>query len=629
MIDDDHLVERLGPLDRVKGSRLGDLAAEQTPQFWLEHISHQRTLAAPRHPGHTEEHAERKGNVDPLEIVVTHAAELDARSCWRAALLRHLDRIAAGEKGSRQAALIGCHIVGRAGGDHLPPALARPGAKIDHPVGGPDRLFIMLDDDDGVPLVAQGFKRAEQLDIVAGMEADRGFVEHIEHAGEAGADLGCQPDALALAAGERGGPAFQRQISQPDSVEEFQAGSDLLEQLCGDHRLRRIEHDLREERAGSTDRQGAELVERQLRRPGFSWRCGGGLTLRGFAPRGFFIRCFAGRRGGSDGGADAHGAGLRREPGAAAHVAGGDAHQLFEHPPQDATFGIPPAVGEHRQNPFELGVRSPFRLAPFPGELHFFHAGAGEPDLLLLRREIFPGGVEERAGGELALRLGMGGDAGEQPPHPAGHVAEAAEHPHRAFAQRFLRRRDELLRVDAIDVAEPFAGRAGALRAVEAEELRLGCVETEPAGHAGIAAGEHQIAAFFGESGASTAAGFRGWLLRGLLGRLLIGVGYRTDRTGGCGLIAGHDHLPAAGAQGQFHRLCQPATPCRVGHKPVDHHIDRVLEELLQRRRILHPHNLSVDAGPREALPHQIGEQIAVLPRRLAHQRGEHEHPLA
>ena len=310
-------------------------------------------------------------------------------------------------------------------------------------------------------------------------------------------------------------------------------------------------------------------------------------------------------------------------------MAGGDAHQLFEHPPQDATFGIPPAVGEHRQNPFELGVRSPFRLAPFPGELHFFHAGAGEPDLLLLRREIFPGGVEERAGGELALRLGMGGDAGEQPPHPAGHVAEAAEHPHRAFAQRFLRRRDELLRVDAIDVAEPFAGRAGALRAVEAEELRLGCVETEPAGHAGIAAGEHQIAAFFGESGASTAAGFRGWLLRGLLGRLLIGVGYRTDRTGGCGLIAGHDHLPAAGAQGQFHRLCQPATACRVGHKPVDHHIDRVLEELLQRRRILHPHNLSVDAGPREALPHQIGEQIAVLPLRLAHQRGEHEHALA
>ena len=244
MIDDDHLVERLRPLDRVKSSRLGDLAAEQPPQFRLEHISHQRTLAAPRHPRHAEEHAERKGNVDPLEIVVTHAAELDACAGRRAAVLRHLNRIAAGEKGSRQAALIGCHIVGRAGGDHFAPAFARPGAKIDHPVGGPNRLFIMLDNDDGVPLVAQGLKRAEQFDIVAGMEADRGFVEHIKHAGETGADLGCQPDALALAAGERGGPALERQISQPDSVEEFQAGPDLFEQFGGDHRLRRIEHDL-------------------------------------------------------------------------------------------------------------------------------------------------------------------------------------------------------------------------------------------------------------------------------------------------------------------------------------------------------------------------------------------------
>ena len=55
------------------------------------------------------------------------------------------------------------------------------------------------------------------------------------------------------------------------------------------------------------------MVEGQLRRPGlFSERRGGGLAPRGFAPRGFFLRCCAGRRGGSDSGADADGAGLRR-----------------------------------------------------------------------------------------------------------------------------------------------------------------------------------------------------------------------------------------------------------------------------------------------------------------------------
>ena len=46
--------------------------------------------------------------------------------------------------------------------------------------------------------------------VVALVEADRRLVEHVEHADQPRADLGGQPDALRLAAGEGGRGAGQR-----------------------------------------------------------------------------------------------------------------------------------------------------------------------------------------------------------------------------------------------------------------------------------------------------------------------------------------------------------------------------------------------------------------------------------
>ena len=65
----------------------------------------------------------------------------------------------------------------------------------------------MLDHDHGVADVAQVLERLEQARVVALVQADRGLVEHVEHAGEAGADLRGEPDALALAARQRAGRA--------------------------------------------------------------------------------------------------------------------------------------------------------------------------------------------------------------------------------------------------------------------------------------------------------------------------------------------------------------------------------------------------------------------------------------
>ncbi len=93
-------------------------------------------------------------------------------------------------------------IVDLALGDDVAAVDAGAGADVDHFVGGADGVLVVLDHDHGVAEVAQPAQRLEQPRVVALVQADRRLVEHVEHAGEAGADLRGEPDALALAAGQ-------------------------------------------------------------------------------------------------------------------------------------------------------------------------------------------------------------------------------------------------------------------------------------------------------------------------------------------------------------------------------------------------------------------------------------------
>ena len=62
----------------------------------------------------------------------------------------------------------------------------------------------------------------------------RRLVEDVEHADQAGADLGGQPDALRLAAGERAGGPVEREVVEADVEQEAEPRLDLLEHLRGD-----------------------------------------------------------------------------------------------------------------------------------------------------------------------------------------------------------------------------------------------------------------------------------------------------------------------------------------------------------------------------------------------------------
>jgi hypothetical protein len=86
---------------------------------------------------------------------------------------------------------------------------AGAGAHVDDMVGGADRVLVMLDHEHGVAEAAQALERFEQAVVVLLVEADRRLVEDVEHAGEAGADLRGEADALALAAGQRAAGAVE------------------------------------------------------------------------------------------------------------------------------------------------------------------------------------------------------------------------------------------------------------------------------------------------------------------------------------------------------------------------------------------------------------------------------------
>ena len=123
---------------------------------------------------------------------------------------------------------------GSAVGDEVAAVLAGAGAEVEDVVGVADGVFVVLDDEDGVAEVAQVFERGDEALIVALVQADGGLVEHVEDAAQPRADLRGEADALAFAAGERGGGAVEREVVEADGVEEFEALDDLALEAVGD-----------------------------------------------------------------------------------------------------------------------------------------------------------------------------------------------------------------------------------------------------------------------------------------------------------------------------------------------------------------------------------------------------------
>ena len=121
-------------------------------------------------------------------------------------------------------------LVGRALRDDESAVRTGARAEVDDVIGLADGVFVVLDDEHGVAEVAQPHQRVEQALVVALVQADRGLVEDVHHADQAGADLAGEPDALGLAAGERFRAAIERQVVETDVAQERQAVGDFAHQ---------------------------------------------------------------------------------------------------------------------------------------------------------------------------------------------------------------------------------------------------------------------------------------------------------------------------------------------------------------------------------------------------------------
>ena len=214
--------ERRGPIEQCRRQR-------------VERAIDERGLARTGHPGDAGEQAQRNAQVHIAQIVASgsqHAQHL--LRIGLDALCGDVDPQAAGQILAGNG-LLGVEDVLQTALGHDSSAVhagARP--DVDDVIGVADRVFVMLDDDDGVADVPQVEQRAQQAVIVALMQADGGLVENVHHAHQARADLAGQADALGLAAREGVGAATERQIVQAHVDQKAQPVLQFLENLLRD-----------------------------------------------------------------------------------------------------------------------------------------------------------------------------------------------------------------------------------------------------------------------------------------------------------------------------------------------------------------------------------------------------------
>ena len=136
---------------------------------------------------------------------------------------------AAGDRGR-----IALQIGRRALRHDLPAQASGTRADVDQMMGAADGFLVMLHHHQGVALSLELRQRIEQDAVVARMQADGGFIQDVAHPAQVRAQLRRQSDALCFPARERRRGAIQRQIAQPDLLQEVQPRVQLGQDIAGD-----------------------------------------------------------------------------------------------------------------------------------------------------------------------------------------------------------------------------------------------------------------------------------------------------------------------------------------------------------------------------------------------------------
>ena len=219
-------------------------------------------LARPRNARDGDELPQRKRDVDVAQVVLACAPEGQELAGSGPPRLGYGDLPPSRQVLPGERPLLLEERFDRSRVHHRTAVLSRPGSDVDHVVGVANGLLVVLDDDHRVADVAEPQQRLDEPAVVALVEPDRRFVQHVEHPDEAAADLGGQPDPLCLAAGQRRRRAGERQVVETDVEQEPKAGVDLLEDRLGDHGVAVAELETGQDLGSLANRELADVVDR-------------------------------------------------------------------------------------------------------------------------------------------------------------------------------------------------------------------------------------------------------------------------------------------------------------------------------------------------------------------------------
>ena len=114
--------------------------------------------------------------------------------------------------------------------DHFPAAGAGTGTEIDDVIGDRHRLGLVLDDEDGVALVAQPQQQlVHPLDVVR-VQPDRRLVEDVAHVGERRSEVADHLGALRFTARERPRRPVEAEIAESDLHERVERLPELRQE---------------------------------------------------------------------------------------------------------------------------------------------------------------------------------------------------------------------------------------------------------------------------------------------------------------------------------------------------------------------------------------------------------------
>ena len=200
LIDVDHLIQMLKPLDRLARRRRLPCPIQPHGRGFEQGLNRQRRLPAAGHPCHADKLAQRKLGRHILQVVPRRVHDLNNLLVTLTPFRRHRDLSPTGKVIARDALFVRHHLRWRPMGHNSPTVHTSPGPNVKDVIRLADRLFIVFHHDHRIALISQAFQRRQQAIVVPLVQPYRRLIKHIQNALQATPDLAGEPNPLALPA---------------------------------------------------------------------------------------------------------------------------------------------------------------------------------------------------------------------------------------------------------------------------------------------------------------------------------------------------------------------------------------------------------------------------------------------